>query len=237
MSSNELRKGDIVLVRENEMIPGDGEVIEGVAYVNEAAITGESAPVLKEPGTDIRTGVTGGTQVVSDWLKILSRADPGETFLDRIDALVEGAKRQKTPNEIAPSDDSCCGGLSIILPWLSVFRCSRSQCTGGPFTTIVPSSPFSSVCFLQQSEPRSAIGIGGHGTGVTRVQRPRDVRPPLVETSGDVTYCCGTDRARSRYQPAGGGGGPLNGGRAPEESVPRRASGRRSVMKPLKTRA
>ena len=87
----QLRKGDIVLIREGEIVPGDGEVIEGVAYVNEAAITGESAPVLKEPGTDIRSGVTGGTQVVSDWLKVRITANPGETFLDRMIALVEGA--------------------------------------------------------------------------------------------------------------------------------------------------
>ena len=102
-SSSDLRKGDVVIVREGEIIPGDGEVLEGVAYVNEAAITGESAPVLKEPGTDIRSSVTGGTQIVSDHLRIEISADPGETFLDRMIALVEGAVRQKTPNEIALS--------------------------------------------------------------------------------------------------------------------------------------
>ena len=77
ISSSDLRKGNIVLVREGEIIPSDGDVIGGVAYVNEAAITGESAPVLKEPGTDIRSTVTGGTQVTSDWLKIRITADPG----------------------------------------------------------------------------------------------------------------------------------------------------------------
>src|SRR5690349_3639544 len=101
VSSSELRQGDIVLVEEGETIPGDGEVVAGVAYVNEAAITGESAPVLKEPGTDVRSSVTGGTQVVSDRLRIRITANPGETFLDRMIALVEGAQRQKTPNEIA----------------------------------------------------------------------------------------------------------------------------------------
>ncbi|MDP9250516.1 MAG: hypothetical protein M3O78_04000, partial [Chloroflexota bacterium] len=84
VGSSELRRGDIVIVREGETIPGDGDVIGGVAYVNEAAITGESAPVLKEPGTDIRSSVTGGTQVVSDSLVIAITADPGETFLDRM---------------------------------------------------------------------------------------------------------------------------------------------------------
>src|SRR5262245_25838542 len=83
-SSSDLRKGDIVIVREGEIIPGDGEVVDGVAYVNEAAITGESAPVLKEPGTDIRSSVTGGTQIASDSLRIQISADPGETFLDRM---------------------------------------------------------------------------------------------------------------------------------------------------------
>ncbi len=112
VSSSDLRKGDIVLVRDNELIPGDGEVIEGVAYVNEAAITGESAPVLKEPGTDIRSSVTGGTQVSSDWLRIQISADPGQTFLDRMIALVEGARRQKTTQRDRPLDPA--GGLTII---------------------------------------------------------------------------------------------------------------------------
>jgi K+-transporting ATPase ATPase B chain len=112
ISSSDLRKGDVVLVREGEIIPGDGEVLEGVAYVNEAAITGESAPVLKEPGTDIRSSVTGGTQVVSDHLRIEISVDPGETFLDRMIALVEGAVRQKTPNEIAVS--ILLAGLTIV---------------------------------------------------------------------------------------------------------------------------
>jgi K+-transporting ATPase ATPase B chain len=106
-----LRKGDLVLVEENDLVPSDGEVVRGVAYVNEAAITGESAPVLKEPNTDIRSSVTGGTQVTSDWLICRITADPGETFLDRMIALVEGAKRQRTPNEIA---------LSILLAGLTI---------------------------------------------------------------------------------------------------------------------
>src|SRR5881275_3597460 len=101
VSSSDLRKGDIVLVRENEIIPGDGEVIEGVAYVNEAAITGESAPVLKEPGTDIRSSVTGGTQIVSDTLRIQISADPGETILDLMISLVDFVFKQKTAYEIA----------------------------------------------------------------------------------------------------------------------------------------
>src|SRR5437867_792947 len=105
-----LRKGDIVMVRAGETIPGDGEVIEGVAAVNEAAITGESAPVIRESGGD-RSAVTGGTTVISDWIKVRIGANPGETFLDRMIALVEGAQRQKTPNEIA---------LGILLAGLTI---------------------------------------------------------------------------------------------------------------------
>ena len=98
--ATELRKGDLVLVEPGDIIPGDGEVIEGIASVDESAITGESAPVIREAGGD-RSSVTGGTRVLSDWIKVRISADPGETFLDRMIHLVEGAKRKKTPNEIA----------------------------------------------------------------------------------------------------------------------------------------
>ncbi|MFL1673406.1 potassium-transporting ATPase subunit KdpB [Paenibacillus dendritiformis] len=100
VAASELRKGDIVLVSQGEMIPGDGEVVEGLATVDESAITGESAPVIKEAGGDF-SSVTGGTRVVSDAIKVRITSDPGDTFLDRMISLVEGAKRQKTPNEIA----------------------------------------------------------------------------------------------------------------------------------------
>jgi K+-transporting ATPase ATPase B chain len=106
----QLRRDDIVMVAAGDVIPGDGEVIEGIAAVNEAAITGESAPVIRESGGD-RSGVTGGTTVISDWIKVKITANPGETFLDRMIALVEGAQRQKTPNEIA---------LSILLSGLTI---------------------------------------------------------------------------------------------------------------------
>lgn len=101
VSSTELHKGDQVKVAIGEMVPADGEVIAGVASVDESAITGESAPVLKQPGTDIASSVTGGTRVVSDELTIQITQDPGQGFIDRMIALVEGAKRSKTPNEIA----------------------------------------------------------------------------------------------------------------------------------------
>ena len=103
--ADELEVGDIVLVEAGDLIPGDGEVIEGIASVNEAAITGESAPVIREAGGD-RSAVTGGTTVVSDWIVVRITAASGLPFLDRMIALVEGAERQKTPNEIALS--SCC---------------------------------------------------------------------------------------------------------------------------------
>jgi potassium-transporting ATPase ATP-binding subunit len=110
VSAASLRKGDVVLVEAGDMVPGDGEVIEGVASVDESAITGESAPVIRESGGD-RSSVTGGTRVLSDWLVVHIGADPGETFLDRMIAMVEGAKRQKTPNEIA---------LNILLAALTI---------------------------------------------------------------------------------------------------------------------
>jgi K+-transporting ATPase ATPase B chain len=108
--STDLRRGDVVLIEAGDMIPGDGEVIEGAASVNEAAVTGESAPVIRESGGD-RSSVTGGTKVLSDWLIVRITANPGETFLDRMISLVEGARRQKTPNEIA---------LSILLAALTL---------------------------------------------------------------------------------------------------------------------
>src|SRR5262249_23601634 len=96
-SSIDLRAGDIVLVETGDFIPSDGEIIEGIASVNESAITGESAPVIRESGGD-RSAVVGGTQVISDWIIVRITSNPGETFLDHMIALVEGAKRQKTPN-------------------------------------------------------------------------------------------------------------------------------------------
>jgi len=110
VAANELRKGDVVVVVAGEVIPGDGDVIEGIASVDESAITGESAPVIRESGGD-RSAVTGGTRVLSDRIKVRITSDPGQTFLDRMIALVEGAERQKTPNEIA---------LNILLAGLTL---------------------------------------------------------------------------------------------------------------------
>jgi K+-transporting ATPase ATPase B chain len=113
VSANDLRKGDVVVARAGEIIPADGDVIEGAATVDESAITGESAPVIRESGGD-RSAVTGGTRVLSDEIKIRISINPGEGFLDRMISLVEGAKRQKTPNEIA---------LTILLAALRLFFC------------------------------------------------------------------------------------------------------------------
>jgi potassium-transporting ATPase ATP-binding subunit len=193
--SSQLRRDDIVLVREGEIIPGDGEVIEGVAYVNEAAITGESAPVLKEPGTDIHSGVTGGTQVVSDWLKIRVTADPGETFLDRMIALVEGAQRQKTPNEIALT--ILLAGLSIIFLLVVVSLQPFAVYAGDAVSTIVLVALL--VCLLPTTIGAllSAIGIAGMDR-VTRfnvlamsgraVETSGDVDVLLLDKTGTITY-------------------------------------------------
>jgi K+-transporting ATPase ATPase B chain len=135
--SADLRKGDIVLVEAGNYIPADGEVMDGVASVNEAAITGESAPVIRESGGD-RSAVTGGTQVLSDWLIVRVTANPGEAFLDRMIAMVEGAKRQKTPNEIA---------LDILLAALTIVFLLATA-------TLLPYSIYS-------------VGAAGQGTPIT----------------------------------------------------------------------
>src|ERR1700675_364461 len=182
VGSSELRKGDIIVVEEGETIPGDGDVVEGVAYVNEAAITGESAPVLKEPGTDIRSSVTGGTTLTSDRLVVRVTADPGETFLDRMIALVEGAKRQRTPNEIA---------LAILLAGLT-FIFLMATVTLRPFglfagATIDTGARLALVVCLIPTNIGgllSAIGIAE----MARVARSTvlAMSDPAVEASADV---------------------------------------------------
>jgi potassium-transporting ATPase ATP-binding subunit len=129
-----LKPGDIVLVETGDLIPSDGEVIEGVASVNEAAITGESAPVIRESGGD-RSAVTGGTQVISDSIKVRITAASGSTFLDRMIALVEGATRQKTPNEIALN--ILLAGLTIIFVFAVATIPSFAHYAGGSLTVLV----------------------------------------------------------------------------------------------------
>jgi K+-transporting ATPase ATPase B chain len=208
VSSSELRIGDVVRASANEIIPGDGDVIEGVAYVSEAAITGESAPVLKEPGTDIRTSVTGGTTVVSDWLRIRISANPGQTFLDRMIALVEGAERQKTPNEIA---------LNILLAAFTVIFLlavgtirAYANYLGGDVTTTALVALL--VCLIPTTIGGllSAIGIAGMDRMVQRnvlamsgkaVETAGDIDTLLLDKTGTITF---GNRLASEFIPVGG---------------------------------
>ena len=132
--SSQLRVGNNVRVTAGQMIPGDGEVIEGVASVDESAITGESAPVIREAGGD-RSAVTGGTRVLSDVITVRITSNPGETFLDRMIALVEGAERQKTPNEIALN--ILLAGLTIIFLLAVVTLQPFAMYSGAPQTVYV----------------------------------------------------------------------------------------------------
>jgi len=195
ISSTDLRKGDIVVVHADEIIPGDGEVLDGVAFVNEAAITGESAPVLKEPGTDIRSSVTGGTQIVSDSLRIKISANPGESFLDRMIGLVEGAVRQKTPNEIALA--ILLAGLTIIFLFAVATLEPFAIYAGAPVSTVILIALL--VCLIPTTIGGllSAIGIAGMDR-VTRfnvlamsgraVEAAGDVDVLLLDKTGTITF-------------------------------------------------
>jgi K+-transporting ATPase ATPase B chain len=195
VGSSALRCGDVIVVREGETIPGDGDVIEGVAYVNEAVITGESAPVLKEPGTDIRSSVTGGTTVTSDSLTISISANPGETFLDRMIALVEGAKRQRTPNEIALS--ILLSGLTIVFLLATATLRPFGLYAGAPLGIVVLVALL--VCLIPTTIGGllSAIGIAGMDR-VARfnvlamsgraVEAAGDVDVILLDKTGTITF-------------------------------------------------
>jgi K+-transporting ATPase ATPase B chain len=179
--SSKLRSGDIVLVAAGEFIPGDGEVIEGVASVDESAITGESAPVIRESGGD-RSAVTGGTRVLSDEIKVRISSNPGETFLDRMIRLVEGASRQKTPNEIALN--ILLAGLTIIFLLAVVTLQPFAIYSGAPQTIFVLVSLL--VCLIPTTIGGllSAIGIAGMDRLIQRNVIAMSGR--AVEASGDV---------------------------------------------------
>lgn len=200
-----LRQGDLVLVKAGEFIPGDGEVVEGVASVDESAITGESAPVIRESGGD-RSAVTGGTKVLSDWIKVRISSNPGETLLDRMIALVEGAERQKTPNEIAL--DILLAGLTILfllavvslLPY-SIYS-SRAAASAGVFAASPPPSIPVLVALLVCLIPTtiggllSAIGIAGMDRLVQHnvlamsgraVEAAGNVNTLLLDKTGTIT--------------------------------------------------
>jgi K+-transporting ATPase ATPase B chain len=179
--SSKLRSGDVVAVAAGEFIPGDGEVIEGVASVDESAITGESAPVIRESGGD-RSAVTGGTRVLSDEIKIRITSNPGETFLDRMIHLVEGASRQKTPNEIALN--ILLAGLTIIFLLAVVTLQPFAIYSGAPQSIFVLVSLL--VCLIPTTIGGllSAIGIAGMDRMIQRNVIAMSGR--AVEASGDV---------------------------------------------------
>lgn len=194
VKSSQLRKGDQVLVKKGEMIPNDGEVIEGMALVDESAITGESAPVVREFGGDF-SSVTGGTTVLSDWVKIEITSAPGESFLDRMIAMVEGASRQKTPNEIALN--TLLVGLTIIFLIVIVTLAPMAVYTGIhiPTATLVALA----VCLIPTTIGGllSAIGIAGMDR-VTRfnviamsgkaVEACGDVDTMILDKTGTITF-------------------------------------------------
>jgi potassium-transporting ATPase ATP-binding subunit len=181
VASSKLRSGDVVLVTVNQFVPGDGEVIEGVASVDESAITGESAPVIRESGGD-RSAVTGGTRVLSDEIKVRITSNPGETFLDRMIKLVEGASRQKTPNEIALN--ILLSGLTIIFLLAVVTLQPFAIYSGAPQSIFVLVSLL--VCLIPTTIGGllSAIGIAGMDRMIQRNVIAMSGR--AVEASGDV---------------------------------------------------
>jgi K+-transporting ATPase ATPase B chain len=200
-----LRAGDIIYVEANHYIAGDGEVIEGVASVDESAITGESAPVIREAGGD-RSAVTGGTKVLSDWIKVKITSNPGETFLDRMIALVEGAERQKTPNEIALS--ILLSGLTIIFLLAVVTLQPFAIYSSAPQTVFVLVSLL--VCLIPTTIGGllSAIGIAGMDRLVQynvlamsgrAVEAAGDVNTLLLDKTGTITL---GNRQATEFLPA-----------------------------------
>ncbi|MGH2535047.1 MAG: potassium-transporting ATPase subunit KdpB [Thermomicrobiales bacterium] len=194
-ASSDLRPGEVVLIKAGDTVPSDGEVIDGVAYVSEAAITGESAPVLKEPGTDISSSVTGGTQVISDWLIVRITAEPGKTFLDRMIALVEGAERQKTPNEIALN--ILLAGLTIIFLIVVVTLAPLAEYADAPVSTTTLIALLVTLIPTTIGALLSAIGIAGMDRLVQRnvlamsgraVEAAGDIDVLLLDKTGTITY-------------------------------------------------
>jgi potassium-transporting ATPase ATP-binding subunit len=205
--SSQLRAGDLVLVKAGEFIPGDGEITEGVASVDESAITGESAPVIRESGGD-RSAVTGGTRVLSDEIKVRISSNPGETFLDRMIALVEGAERQKTPNEIALN--ILLAGLTIIFLLAVVSLQPFAIYAGSPQTVFVLVSLL--VCLIPTTIGGllSAIGIAGMDRLIQHnvlamsgraVEAAGDVNTLLLDKTGTITL---GNRQATQFVPAPG---------------------------------
>ena len=205
--STGLKVGDVVLVEAGDTIPSDGEVIEGIASVNEAAITGESAPVIRELGGD-RSAVTGGTQVLSDWIRVRITAAPGSTFLDRMIRLVEGAERQKTPNEIAL--DILLVGLTIIFVFATVTIPSYAIYAGGTISVIILVALFVTLIPTTIGALLSAIGIAGMDRLVRfnvlamsgrAVEASGDVDTLLLDKTGTITL---GNRQATEFKPVRG---------------------------------
>lgn len=194
INASELKKGDIVLVKTGEVIPNDGEIIESVASVDESAITGESAPVTREAGGDF-SSVTGGTTVVSDWLKIKIVAEPGQSFLDKMIALVEGASRQKSPNEIALNTLLIVLTLIFLIVIVSLYPFAQYLGVQMPISWLIALM----VCLIPTTIGGllSAIGIAGMDR-VTRfnviamsgkaVEACGDVDTMILDKTGTITY-------------------------------------------------
>jgi K+-transporting ATPase ATPase B chain len=189
----ELKQGDIVLVEAGDLIPSDGDVIEGIASVDESAITGESAPVIRESGGD-RSAVTGGTRVLSDWIKVRITATQGSTFLDRMIALVEGAERQKTPNEIALN--ILLAGLTIIFVIAVATIPSFATYAGGALSVVILVALFVALIPTTIGALLSAIGIAGMDRLVRfnvlamsgrAVEAAGDVDTLLLDKTGTIT--------------------------------------------------
>jgi K+-transporting ATPase ATPase B chain len=192
--ANELKQGQVVLVEAGDLIPADGEIVEGVASVNEAAITGESAPVIRESGGD-RSAVTGGTTVVSDWIKVRITSEPGSTFLDRMIAMVEGAERRKTPNEIALA--VLLAGLTLIFLIAVSTLLGLGRYAGVRLDPVVLGALF--VCLIPTTIGGllSAIGIAGMdrllkfnvlATSGRAVEASGDVDTLLLDKTGTITF-------------------------------------------------
>ena len=193
VAAPELKQGDIVLVTAGELIASDGEVIEGIASIDESAITGESAPVIRESGGD-RSAVTGGTRVLSDWIKVRITAAQGSTFLDRMIALVEGAERQKTPNEIALN--ILLAGLTIIFVFAVATIPSFVTYAGGSISIVILVALFIALIPTTIGALLSAIGIAGMDRLVRfnvlamsgrAVEAAGDVDTLLLDKTGTIT--------------------------------------------------
>jgi K+-transporting ATPase ATPase B chain len=207
VSGTSLKVGDVVLVEAGDNIPSDGEVIEGVASVNEAAITGESAPVIRESGGD-RSAVTGGTQVLSDWIRVRITAAQGSTFIDRMIKLVEGAERQKTPNEIALN--ILLVGLTIIFVFATVTIPSYAAYAGGSISVVVLVALFVTLIPTTIGALLSAIGIAGMDRLVRfnvlamsgrAVEAAGDVDTLLLDKTGTITL---GNRQATAFRPVRG---------------------------------